>query len=102
MIGAGELINYSRVNGANAIIRVVGDVDCSRAIHRDTHGIVQLRGSCRPAVAAIARGAAGQQVDDVGSSSHLADCIVVVIRDVEVALRVHSHVEWIAKHRRSG
>ena len=68
---------------------MVGDIEVSRAVHRHAEGVVQLRTGGLGAVAAEAWGAIARHGGDGAAGGDLADALVAVVGDIEVARAVH-------------
>ena len=90
----------TRSHLADAIIAGVRDVHVARRVHRDTLRIGKRRARACAAVAtesidAVAR----NRGDDARTRGHLADAIVVDVRDVHVARRIHCDVTRVVKLR---
>ena len=91
------------VHLADAVVFNVRDVEVVVAIQRNPRGSVERRRCGRAAVAAVAvRPRAGEGGDDPGRGVHLADAVVVSVRDVEVAVAVQRNPRGSVELRRSG
>ena len=80
---------------ADGLIPSIGDVDVAGCVDEDASGTIQQGVGCRTAVAGVApRAVAGDGIDDVVGDGNLADGLIVVIGDVDIARSVDRHAGW--------
>ena len=76
---------------ADALVEGIGDVEVARPVHRHAMGISELRLGRRTPVPAETARAGPRDRSDRPGGIHLADAVVALIGDVEVARPVHRH-----------
>ena len=87
----------------HAVVARVGDVEIARSVHRHAPRAVELRRRGLAAVTAVsAHACAGDGRDVARALRHLADAVIVVVRDVDVPRRVHRHAEREVQLRQRG
>src|SRR5256885_736358 len=85
---------------ANSLVAIVRNVKIAACIQRHTGWIVEARARRRPAIAreggaAIAR----HRRDDLRRRSDLANSMVAIVRDVEIAARIQRDTGWAVEAR---
>ena len=84
---------------AYAVIVGIGDVDVAQAIRRHVFGERELRLNRRPIVSVIAPLPGSCHRGNIAGGIHLADAMVVVFDNVNVARTVHRHATRVIKLR---
>src|SRR5262249_51234967 len=89
---------------AHAVVAAVGDIEIARGVHGDVpEGLLGERRVRRlAAVSAEARLAVPRDGRDLPVRRDAADALVVEVRDIQVALRVHCQAVHVAADRRLG
>ena len=78
---------------ADALVGGIRNVDVARRVHGDRGRLVQIRPGAASAVPVVPRVAGAGERGDVAVGVHLADAVVRLIRNVDVAGRVQGHPE---------
>src|SRR5262249_14270187 len=87
---------------ANAVVVPVGDEYLVLGVDGQGGGIVQLGGGGGAAVAAEAGSAGAGDGDDDAVGLDLADTLVVLVGEEDVAVAVEGHAPRLAQHRGGG
>ena len=101
--GDGRDVSGSGIDPADAVVEQVRNVEVAAAVQSKPRGAVERRRGGRAAIAAEAEGPrAGDGRDVPGRGIDLADAVLEVVRDVEVAGAVQRKPAGVSKPRRGG
>src|SRR5438445_575069 len=85
---------------ANSVVAIFRDVEIPARIQRDTEWAVEARARRRPAIAREATAATARHGrDDPRRRSNLANSVVAIVRDVEIAARIQRDASWLVEAR---
>src|SRR5439155_809229 len=85
---------------ANSVVDLVRDVEIAACIQRDTGWVAEARARRRPAIAREVRDTiAHHGGDDPRRRIDLANSVVVLVRNVEVAACIQRHAGWVVEAR---
>src|SRR5208282_1918354 len=90
------------VHLADAPIAKVHDIEVARAVHRHAIGLEEFRAGGWTVVPAIAPGSVARHRGNDAAGVHLADALVIIIHDIEVARAVHRHAIGTVEFRAGG
>ena len=74
------------------LLAAIGDEEVARRVQRHARGTIEVGPGGRSTVAAVTQGAVARDRDDIAARlDHLADDVVALVGDEDVARRIHRH-----------